>query len=245
MFPDMSWLGILACVYALARLIHYAYLRLEDSNRHPFVQKVLIVFCFILWFISAPVTLIMGIINTMHYRRLEDKVRMDCAKDPSSHDYHKNASIPLEIISVFLLIVVICGVVQNGRLEDEIESLETQIEELEYECLSEYDRGFEAARDESFDEGYNEGGLDGYKSGYSDGRIDGAEAGYADGYDDGYGDGHVEGYDEGYSIGYGHALIDYCDKNIKDQIISGMLEFDSYTDIYEWLVSQRPAPVSN
>lgn len=195
LFSDFSWLGILACIYALARLIHYAYLRLEDSNQHPFVQKVLVVLCFILWFISAPVALIMGIINTMHYRRLEDRVRMDCAKDPSSHNYRNNASIPLEIISVFLLIMVIgCGV-QNNRLESEIELLKTQIEESEYECDRQYENGYDAGRDVGYDDGYIEGYDDGHEEGYSKGYDDRnfmIESWYSDGYEDGYSDGYAD-----------------------------------------------------
>ena len=62
---------------------------------------------------------------------------------------------------------------------------------------------------------------------------------------DGYSGGHEEGYGEGYTIGYGHALIDYCDKSIRDRVITAMLDFDSYADIYEWLIDQRPVSIDN
>lgn len=181
MFSDLGWLGILTCVYALARLIHYASLRLDDSGKHPIVNKFLTLLCFILWLLSAPVTIVMGIINMMHYHRLEDKIKKDLDEDPSSHNYHKDSLIPIEIIAVVLFVLLLVCTFQNSDLRNKIESLDAQIEELEHE----YDRGYEEGCIDSEAKAYNEG--------YDDGYSAGADISWEDSYLDGYNDGYAEG----------------------------------------------------
>lgn len=184
MLQDLSWLAVMFCVYAFARLLHYACLRLEDNNKYLFLQKILFAFCCILWFVSAPVTIIMSIINLLHFRRLEDKVRTDLDDDPESHNYHKNSTIPLELIAVILFVAVLSLSFQLNNKSDEIDSLKASLEE----AYDEYDNGYEAGADDA--KTYY------YSAGYDDGFEAGAEAGYEDAYNDGFADGYAEGLDE-------------------------------------------------
>lgn len=206
MFSGLGWLGILTCIYALSRLLHYAYLRLKDDNKHERIQKVLISFCIILWCLSVPVSLVMGVINMFHSQRLEDKIAKDFSQCPPSHNSHRDSSLPLEIISLFLFIAVIAGVIENGRLEDKVESLESQIAESEYDSNRQYDNGYDAGRDNGREEGYEEGYIDGLKEGYNEGYYDGRNDGYSIGYnekeeyiDGWYSDGYEDGYNDGYA----------------------------------------------
>lgn len=205
-------LGFSVSVYAFARLLHYAYLRLEDSNRHPVLQKILLAVCFILWLLSFPVSVVLGVLNTMHFNRLRDIMQAEYNTYGAPTNVHRDSSISAELIAVILLIILIAVTIQSPSKED-----------LQYE----------------YDAGYETGYESGYSAGYDESQELVMESWYTDGYEDGYGDGHADGYDEGYSIGYGHAVIDYCDKGTQDKIISDMLEFNTYTEIHEWIVSHR------
>lgn len=227
MFSDLSWLGILVCVYAFARLLHYAHLRLDDSGKHKFISKILLFICSFLWLLSTPVSIVLGILNTLHFRRLDENLNNGYGDNPHKITTNESSSLSLRIIAVILLVLVIAGYIQNNQLEDEILALESEIEELSCDYDRGYEEGFDAARHEYLQEGY--------------------ASGYPDGYDEGYSEGQEIGYAEGYSSGYLAAVVDYADSNTNETLGIAILtilqtheeDAEAFIAAYEWVKNWR------
>ena len=191
----LIWFGISSFVYALSRLIHYAELRLEDSNKYPHTQTFLTGVWIVLWVASLPLSLIMWFINRLHRQRLEDKVRTELSKDSDYLNYHKTELIPIELLAAILFGALLLCVVQISTLQNNIEDLKYQISAIQEEAEQQYDNGYDEGRTGAYNEGYYGGYDSGYDDGYSEGyaeKEEMIESWYADGYEDGFKDGFAE-----------------------------------------------------
>lgn len=130
----LAMLGVMAIICALARLITYTVLRLEDENKKPILQTFLSVISFILYFLSAPISfiLIFGI-ESLFQRRIDN-------------EHHS------EILSL------------NSKHIDEIADFRLKIEQLQNERLNTHfsakDEGYVQGLRDGFRKGYREGYVD-------------------------------------------------------------------------------------
>lgn len=70
MFTPLELLGVMVIIYAVAEIIRYINLKLDDNNSQSPIQYWLIGLCFILWFLSLPVAIVLGTIHHFHVKRL-------------------------------------------------------------------------------------------------------------------------------------------------------------------------------
>ena len=138
----LIWVGVSSFVYALSRLIHYAELRLEDSNKYPHTQPFLTGVWIVLWFASLPLSLIMWFVNRLHRQRLEDKFRSDLSKDTDYHNYHKTELIPIEILAAILFGATLLSILQISALESDIDDLKHNLSIVQEEAERQYESGY-------------------------------------------------------------------------------------------------------
>ena len=133
-------IGAMTIVYAVARLIHYGYLKFEDSNTHVVLQRILIAIFFLLCFLSFPVAIVYGWLHKLHSDRLYDKA----SKESLVRGYEAGERIGKTDVQKAYQDGYDKGL-QNGR---------NSIPRVELTRV----------RDISFDHGYQKG----YKTGYQD-----------------------------------------------------------------------------
>lgn len=130
----LAMLGVMAIICALARLLTYTVLRLEDENKKPILQTFLSVISFILYFLSAPISfiLIFGI-ESLFQRRIDN-------------EHHS------EILSL------------NSKHIDKVADFRQKIEQLQNERIDTYftakDEGYTQGLRDGFKKGYREGYVD-------------------------------------------------------------------------------------
>lgn len=73
----MTALGVMSCLYATARFLHYLSLKLQDSEQGSVLTRLLTLVCIGLWIISLPVTAILSILDRLHTDRLRELIRRD------------------------------------------------------------------------------------------------------------------------------------------------------------------------
>ncbi len=127
----LAMLGAMALICASARLITYNILRLQDENKKPVLQTFLSIISFILYFLSAPISLILIFgIETLFQRRIDDK-------------HHR------EILSL------------NSKHVDIVSDFRQKIEKLQDERIDTYfavkDEGYTQGLRDGFRKGYREG----------------------------------------------------------------------------------------
>lgn len=68
-----AMIGVMTCIYAVARLLNYCGCLLEDKNKSAPAQTILALFTCILYLLSAPVAIVLGLIELQFIKRLTTK----------------------------------------------------------------------------------------------------------------------------------------------------------------------------
>ena len=66
----IEFLGLSVLSYMIARLLHYAVLKCEDADTHPRLRTVLCWVMYLFYFLGIIVTLLLGLIENLHRRRI-------------------------------------------------------------------------------------------------------------------------------------------------------------------------------
>ncbi len=77
MTEKLSLIGLCACIYAVARLLHYWSLKLQDDPHSSVLSPILTFICIALWILSLPVTIVFSFLNKLHTDRLCELARKE------------------------------------------------------------------------------------------------------------------------------------------------------------------------
>lgn len=66
----IEFLGFSVLSYMIARLLHYAVLKYEDADAHPRLRTALCWAMYLFYFLGITVTLLLGLIENLHRRRI-------------------------------------------------------------------------------------------------------------------------------------------------------------------------------
>lgn len=77
MTEKLAVIGLCSCIYAVARLLHYVSLRLQDDPHGSVLSPLLSFACIALWLLSLPVTIVFYFLNKLHIDRLCEIIRKE------------------------------------------------------------------------------------------------------------------------------------------------------------------------
>lgn len=70
LFEYIFAFGVSVLSYMIARLLHYVVLKCEDADAHPCLRAVLCWVMYLFYFLGIIVTLLLGLIENLHRRRI-------------------------------------------------------------------------------------------------------------------------------------------------------------------------------